>query len=199
MQIDRPITIAVIIFVIILLMYFFVVPKYFEFKQVQISVAKAEAEYNGKFAYYSEVTRIYREIQERRDDFAKIDDALPSKPQLADLMYFFKKKGTEAGLVVKSINLTKVAPKTPESKVKDIYFSVDIVGTYEALKNFLSILENSSRIFEVGTIGFNSQSKNTVQAVSPTVKPTTAPTTTVTTGTISEPISLKMEIRTQSY
>lgn len=189
MEIDRPIAIAVIVFIIILLMYFFVVPKYFEFKQIQINFSKAQAEYNGKFAYYSEVSRIFTEIENRKDSFEKIDNALPAKSHLADLMYFLQQKGTEAGLIVKSITLTKVGAKTPDNQIKDISFSVDILGTYTSLKNFLSILENSSRLFEVGNIAFGSQ----ITSPAPVVQGKTTPTKA------QDVYSLKLEVKTQSY
>ncbi len=93
MKVDRPIAIAIIIFIIILLMYFFVVPKYYEFRGFQVKLGKAEAEYNGKFAYYSEVVRIFNELENRKESLDKIENAIPQKSQLADLMYFFPAKG----------------------------------------------------------------------------------------------------------
>lgn len=188
MKVDRPITIAVIILIIILLMYFFVVPKYYEFKNFQIKLGKAEAEYNAKFAYFSEVSKIFRELEDRKESLEKIENALPSKPQLADLMYFFQQKGAESGLIVKSILLTKISPATSESRIKEIVFSLDILGNYQSLKNFLSSLEGSSRLFEVGNISFGSQTLNKSQN-NLTAQPLVA----------QQVYSFKLEVKTHSY
>src|SRR3989344_2835730 len=103
MEIDRPIAIAVIIFIIILLMYFFVVPKYYEFRSLQVELGKVQAEYNGKYLYYSEVGTIFEKLEGYKEVLDKIDNAISPKPQLADLVYFFQQKGAESGLIIKSI------------------------------------------------------------------------------------------------
>ncbi len=180
MKIDRPITIAIIIFIIILLMYFFVVPKYYEFRDIQVKLATAEAEYNGKFAYYSEISKIFRELENRKEVLDKIVSAIPPKPQLADLIYFFQQKGTESGLIVKNILLTKISPVTSESNIKEIVFSLDLLGNYQSLKNFLSLIEGSSRLFEVDSIYFGSQSQ-------------------LSQPLAQESYSFRLEIKTHSY
>ncbi len=184
MKIDRPIAIAIIIFVIILLMYFFVVPKYYEFRSFQVELAKAEAEYNGKFLYYSEISKIFRELEDRKESMEKIENAIPPKPQLADLVYFFQQKGTESGLIVNDILLTKISPATPDSSVKEIVFSLDALGSYQSFKNFLSSLESSSRLFNVGSISFGLQTSQETSAIQ---------------IPLQQMYSFKLEITTHSY
>lgn len=198
MKVDRPITIAIIIFIIILLMYFFVVPKYYEFKDLQVKLGKSEAEYNGKFAYFSEVSKIFRELEDRQESLEKIENAIPPKPQLADLVYFFQQKGTESGLIVKNIFLTKISPVTSESSIKEIVFSLDVMGNYQSLKNFLSSLENSSRLFEVGNISFGSQTINQSSS-SQTQNPISKQKTLIVQPIIQQVYSFKFEIKTHSY
>lgn len=187
MQVNRPIIIAVIIFIIILLMYFFVVPKYYEFRDFQTKLGRAEAEYNGKFAYYSEVGKVFRELEDRKETLDKIVNAIPSKPQLADLMYFFQQKGAESGLIVKNILLIKISPVISEDNIKEIVFSLDVLGNYQALKNFLSLVENSSRLFEVSNVSFGSQPDSIDKPLSGQA------------GTIQQIYSFKLEIKTHSY
>lgn len=198
MKIDRPITIAVIIFIIILLMYFFVVPKYYEFKDLQVKLGEAEAEYNAKFAYFSEVSKIFRELEDRQESLEKIENAIPPKPQLADLVYFFQQKGTASGLIVKNILLTKISPVTSESSIKEIVFSLDVMGNYQSLKNFLSALENSSRLFEVGNISFGSQTLNQSSS-SQTQNPISKQKTLIVQPIVQQVYSFKFEIKTHSY
>ncbi|MBI2050085.1 MAG: type 4a pilus biogenesis protein PilO [Candidatus Staskawiczbacteria bacterium] len=186
MQLDRPITIAVVIFIIILLMYFFLVPKYYEFRDFQIKLGKAEAEYNGKFAYYSEIGRVFRELENRREFLDKVENAIPTKPQLADLIYFFQQKSTESGLIVKDIILTKISPVTPESDIREISFSLDVLGNYQSFKNFLSFIENSSRLFEVSNVTFGSQT-------------TSQPPGSTSPAPVQQVYSFKLDIKTHSY
>ena len=189
MAIDRPITIAIIIFIIILLMYFFAVPKYYEFRALQVKLSEAEAEYNGKFAYYSEVSKVFRELEDRKESLDKIENAIPPKPQLADLIYFLQQKSSESGLIVKNILLTKISSVTSESSIKEIIFSLDLLGNYQSLKNFLSLIEGSSRLFEVDNISFGSQVTNQSLPNNSVVQSSSA----------QETYSFKLEIKTHSY
>ncbi|MBI1866391.1 MAG: type 4a pilus biogenesis protein PilO [Candidatus Staskawiczbacteria bacterium] len=193
MAVDRPITIAVIIFIIILLMYFFVAPKYYEFRDFQVKLGNAQAEYNGKFAYYSEVVRIFSELENSKESLDKIENAIPLKSQLADLIYFFQQKSTESGLIAKSILLTKFSPVTSESNMKEIVFSLDLLGNYQSLKNFLSLIEGSSRLFEVNNIFFGSQATN-----QPPTTPISQPLP-ANASLAQESYSFRLEIKTHSY
>ena len=48
MQIDRPIAIALILFIILLLVFFLVVPEYNTFKSLQTQLGEKKAEYNAE-------------------------------------------------------------------------------------------------------------------------------------------------------
>lgn len=154
MQIDRPIAIAVILFVILLLIFFLVMPKYQTFKGLQIELGEKKAEFYAKYAYFGEITRVYDELQSRKDDIKKIDDAFSTDSIYGKLVYFFQKKAMENGLIIKSLFLSKSSPVSPESGLKEMVFSLDALGSYSALNNFMISLEKSSRLFEITTISF---------------------------------------------
>ena len=169
-------------------MYFFVVPRYYEFRDFQMKLGKAEAEYTGKFAYYSEVVKIFSELENRKESLDKISNAMPPKPQLADLIYFFQQKGAESGLIIKNMLLIKISPITPESGIKEIVFSLDALGNYQSLKNFLFLIESSSRLFEVDNVSFGAQIINQLSQKTPVSQPSAQQT-----------YSFRLEIKTHSY
>jgi len=158
MQIDRPIAIAVILFVILLLIFLLVLPKYNAFKDLQVKLGEKKAEFNAKYAYFAEVARVYGELQSRQDGIKKIDDALPVDSNYGRLIYFLQKKAAENGLLVKSLFLSKSSPVSSESNLKEIGFSLELTGSYSSLNNFIVSLEKSSRLFEVDNISFGSGS-----------------------------------------
>jgi Tfp pilus assembly protein PilO len=141
MQIDKPITSALLIFLVVVLSFFFVVPKYKEFKAHQLILGEKEAEYNAKYNYYAQVSEVYEELQSRTENLKKIEDALPANSALGDLVYFFSQKSFENGLVAKDLYLMKISAINPESDIKEITFSMDLIGSYAAFKNFLYGLE----------------------------------------------------------
>ncbi|MCX6722704.1 MAG: type 4a pilus biogenesis protein PilO [Candidatus Staskawiczbacteria bacterium] len=162
MQIDRPIAIALTLFTVLLLMFFLVVPEYNTFKELGVDLSEKKAEYAAEFDYYAAISKTYFDLQNRKDDVKKIDDALPQDANFADVIYFLQKSAKENGLIVKSLFLSKSFSTSSDTDinggVKDITFSMDISGDYISLENFIISLEKSSRIFEIVSISFTSAS-----------------------------------------
>jgi len=107
MHIDRPIAIALIIFIIILLIFFLVMPEYKTFNNLRTELGEKKAEYAAEFDYYSAISRTYFELQSREKDVQKVDDALPQSSSIGDVVYFFQKTAKENGLIVKDLFLSK--------------------------------------------------------------------------------------------
>ena len=170
MQIDRPITIALILFAILLLVFFVVMPEYRTFRSLQLELGKKTAEYIAEHDYYAAIGRTYFDLQSRQDDLKKIDDALPQDSRLGKVIYFLQKAATDNGMMVKGLFLSKSAPNNfsnkSVTKVNDIVFSLNVLGDYPSLEKFMITLEQSSRIFEVTTISFSSMAPPTPLATS---------------------------------
>ena len=54
MQIDRPISIALILFAVLLLAYFLVIPEYNTFTSLQTQLGEKTAEYNAEVDYHQD-------------------------------------------------------------------------------------------------------------------------------------------------
>ena len=157
--IDRPIAIAIIVFLALLAGFYLTLPKYRQFRDLQTELSKKEAEFKGKAAYFSQVNYTLREIKKDPETLTKIDTALPENFSLDSLIYFLQKKTAENGLIFKKAMLTRASAVEKGSTLKEAYFSLELLGSYASLKNFLSALEKSSRLIEVENITFNSQQK----------------------------------------
>lgn len=162
MQIDRPISIAIILFITLLLSFYLMVPKYKELKVLQLDLAQKEAEYNAQFAYYSEITNKFKDVQLHKDDLQKISDALPPSVTFGQLAYYFQKQSKDNGLILKSISLSQAST----GNIKDIIFSLNLSGDYLSLENFIVSLERSARLFEVSTVSFGLSGTPSAQGAS---------------------------------
>jgi len=174
MQIDHPITIALTLFAILLLAFFLVVPEYNTFVSLQTDLSEQKAEFNAKFDYYAAISKAHFDLQNHQEDVKKIDDALPQGFDLGEIIYSLKETAQTSGLIVKNLFLSRSSSGNIEDKagssLKDIIFSIDLLGNYEALQSFLKSLENSSRIFEVTNISFGSVSGQALQIFSLQIK-----------------------------
>ena len=158
MQIDRPIAIASVIVITLLLVFFLVMPEYNRFQTLQTQLGEKKAEFNAKFDYYAAIAKTYDELQVHKDDLKKIDDALPQSPARGKLIYFLQEDAKANGLILKDVSLSDPSADTTgtsiSNTIKDIFISMDVSGDYTSLERFMASLEGSSRIFEIKNISF---------------------------------------------
>jgi len=196
MQIDRPITTALILFIILLLVFFLVVPEYKTFGKLQAELGEKKAEFNAQFGYYNAIADTYQQLQGRKDDIKKIDDALPQDPALGRVIYFLQQTAKGNGMMVKDLFLSKSSSNSAKSNegnsVKDIIFSINALGDYASLEKFIISLEKSSRIFEITNISFSSSTSSS--ASSPTSVSASIP---ASPSIPAAPASLQTQFQTQ--
>lgn len=163
MQIDRPIAIALIFFIILLLVFFLVSPEYKAFKKLQVELGEKKAEFNAKFDYYNTITKAFFELQSRKDDLKKVDDALPQDPDMGKIIYYLGSTAAGSGMIIENLFLSKTATANAQTitanNVKEIVFSMDLLGDYQSLGRFMAALEKSARIFEITSISFGSSAQ----------------------------------------
>jgi Tfp pilus assembly protein PilO len=165
MNIDRPIIIAILLFATLLIVFFLVAPGYGQFVKLQIDLAEKKAEFNSQYEYYAVITKNYFDLDSKKEEIQKIDDALPVNQDLGRLVYYFQKTVMENGMSMKNLYLsknslasasTKQQKSVKDSKINDTVFSLTLEGDYSSLERFISSLEKSSRMFEVLNISFGS-------------------------------------------
>jgi Tfp pilus assembly protein PilO len=210
MQIDRPIATALILFIILLLVFFLVVPEYKTFGKLQEELGEKKAEFNAQFDYYNAIANTYQQLQGRKDDIKKIDDALPQDPALGRVIYFLQQTAKGSGMMVKNLFLSKSSSNSAKSNegnsVKDIIFSINASGDYASLEKFIISLEKSSRIFEITNISFGSSTSSSASSqtsvsasipASPSVP--AAPASLQTQFQTQQIYSFNLQIKTRTY
>lgn len=181
----KPKRITITIFIAtatLLFIVFFVVPRYNEFMSLRQKLGEKQAEFDGKYNYYTEIYQKMRELEANKESLDKIDSALPNNFYFGDLVYALQKKSSENGMVIKNLFLVKDSLLDPKENIKEISLSVNLLGTYSALKNFMHSLEKSARLFEIPTVTFSSLSS---------LPPSTAPQ--------SQIYSFNLALKTYSY
>ena len=156
MEIDRPITIAILLFVILVLVFYLVMPKYRAFQDFLVKIGEKEAEFQAKDTYFVEITKTYKELMQYQDSLEKIDTALPSSFLMAPLVNFIYQKGAENGLIVQRIGINKGSSGIETNKdIKETNISLSLFGSYKGFKNFLASLEKSARLIEGNNFSFS--------------------------------------------
>lgn len=160
MEINKPISILLLLVILLMSLFLFVVPKYQEVNKLGTEIAEKEILYQKAEAYNANIFTLLSSIKEREEVLAKVDSALPSSFQFAPLIYFLQKRSSEHGLLLKSVTFSQSpvvygeATNETSAAVKEVVFALTISGAYEGMKGFLASLENSARLFEINKISF---------------------------------------------
>lgn len=179
---------VIIISIIIIVSGFFLVyPKYQEVMLLKNQVAEKKSEIYYKEEHLVNLEKLFSQLQQHQQKLRKIDAALPEEPSFPTLFAFLQRTVAENGLILENISFTPVVSRKKQthanktntlgerestgeekktelaSEVQDIYFSFNSIGSYDSLKNFISSLERSSKIWEMISLSISS-SKDTESA-----------------------------------
>ncbi|MFA6376198.1 MAG: hypothetical protein WCX69_02230 [Candidatus Paceibacterota bacterium] len=165
----------VIILVTIALGYFLVWPKNVELKDIRAQIDQKNAEIENRENYYANLEIALFDINQYGEIVKKIDTAFPVDPDAPSFMNFLQAAAMQSGLVLgnadysgsakvevsapkKIVGQSSVQPDVPQSySLQNYSVSVQLTGNYANFKDFLSRMEHSSRLAEVGTINVSSK------------------------------------------
>ena len=150
----KILAIPILFLLCFLLVIYFVLPKYSDFKDIKEKVAKKQTELQEKKNKFSKLQDLSKQLEEHKESLDKIDSALPEEMSFAYLSNFFQNKTSQSGLVLESLveNQAPVSKEDEEmakGKQKETYFSIALLGSFSSFDNFLKTLERSSRLIEV--------------------------------------------------
>lgn len=161
-----------IIFIITLLgISIFIWPKYQQLQNLKTQERMYENQLRGQRSYALNLQEISQKLNAHPEALKKIDTALPDFPKIASLLNFLARASQDNGLLLNEIGSVSVRPifregereqRQPQEesrerkRLKEIRFSIKLLGDYPSLKNFLSRLEKSARLIEVERIFFTS-------------------------------------------
>jgi Tfp pilus assembly protein PilO len=141
----------------IVILAVFLVPTYYNLKNIQQKVAVKKTFLDNQNEYYRKLTEIAQKLSQETEVIQKIDTAIPNKIDFSSIVNFLDQTGQETGIIVQSVGAGNQGKKTGQERIRENNFSIILAGTYPAFKNFLYKLENSSRLFEIEDISFSSQ------------------------------------------
>jgi len=130
-------------------------PKYQDFSTKKIELKNKETELEQKQQHYVRVEELSEKMKEYEEELKKIDSALPTEPSLSSLFNFVQNLVSQSGLILETLGSAKVG-SSPTGGTQKISFSLSATGFYSALKQFLSVIYNNTRLIEVESISFGS-------------------------------------------
>lgn len=148
----KSFSITIIILVaILLLLSTLLFKKYEALSYFRREIASKEKDLQSQEEYFQKLQNISDKLQENIDLIQKIDSALPPNPEIPELLSFIQRSASQTGLVLGDINLGSMVSG---GNMKETRVNFLVTGAYPHFREFLSLIENSSRLIEVGSIYF---------------------------------------------
>ncbi len=152
--------------------FFLLLPKTQELRDLQVQVQNKMGELKEREKYYAGLKAIMDDLNHYRENLEKINSALPVGADAAAMMYFTKNAAMHSGLSVKGIEYSGAAaaaadPTSPEVSLKNYTVSLKLSGSYGNFKSFLAVIENSSRLITIESLGVDSGSEIKGEGESP--------------------------------
>ncbi|MEF8846912.1 MAG: type 4a pilus biogenesis protein PilO [Candidatus Paceibacterota bacterium] len=149
----KPIFVAISFSLALFLLLFMVWPKYQDLKQLNQEVSRVETKLERSKGYVSKLNSLSEQLDQHGEGMSKIETALPSKPGIPSLLnYLYSAAAGSQGLLMK--NVGAISQSSYQGNIKKSNLNITLSGAYPSFKNFLKMVEKSSRIIEVNNISF---------------------------------------------
>jgi len=130
------------------MLFVLVFPQYDAVKIIKEATKSRQTLLNEWIAGLNNVRELDRQAQTRQADIDKIKAFIPERKQIDEVVSSIQKITEQSGLQLSSITTSEVL-LTGEAGYRKIFVSVDMLGAYPAFVNFLKLLEQSLRIYDV--------------------------------------------------
>ena len=154
-------TTAVSFLIVIAAAVFVLWPGFQELKAVRADIERGGGELQSQREYLQMLDEIKAELEENKEEIAKVNTTLPVNSSLPSLFNFLQKTSSESGLILTEISPFTISSSKEFANLKEAIFSVEVSGSYSSLKNFISTLEKSARLIEVESISLSSAGEGT--------------------------------------
>ena len=153
---NRLVSIAIFLFVSLVLSITLLWPKYQNLQRTRIKIEEKRNDLQNREEYFSQLSQLSHELQKYQASLSKVDSSLPPSISLPDLYYFLQKASEQSGLALTGVSQVSTNTLGKNTNMKAHSISLSLSGSYPALKSFISILEKSARLIEVEHISFSS-------------------------------------------
>jgi len=159
----KPIFIFTFFFSVLILLIFFIFPKYQEIADLKDRIEEKTAVLQRKEGYFQNLYDLEKELEGYKESLQKLNTALPAKnPNLPSLFNFLQKAVSENGLVLENMGSFSISSSKTKEELGEVDLELSVLGSYPSFKNLLTTLEKSARLIEVERFSFSSSAEEEI-------------------------------------
>jgi len=144
---------VLLLLVSVMSILFLLVPSFQELAELRGQVKERQGRVVEGEKFLTQVQELKKQIEEREDEFQKIAVGIPLEEELPALYDLVGDLGATSGLVVESIGASeRDEGEGKEQGVRTTDIRLELLGSYEGLKNFLTASRRSARILNVQSV-----------------------------------------------
>ena len=151
---NKTLYIGILLFAGLAVGIFLTWPQYQDFQQVSFDLQEQEQALENKTAYLEELAKVKADLVKFREPFSKVEAALPLDPQLPALYDFLQTTAAFSGMSVRNISVS-VQDQEQALLMRTIPVTLELTGSYGALKELISRLETASRMALVQSLNIS--------------------------------------------
>jgi len=150
--------ISTIVFILSALIIIFYISIPYYGNNLQVNFSQLEAEENkleSRKEYIANINRLHEEFLAFNEEREKLYASLPFDHFVPTLFLTIEEIGAKNGVLIEDLGSFSIMENIDIPETRIIEFSFKISGNYSAIKDFISKLENLSRITEITMMEIN--------------------------------------------
>ncbi len=157
--------IPILIFISFAIVVYLIIPTFGRLKNLREDVVQTERNLQLAKDYLSNVQKTSVDLKDYQEVFQIIDVAMPYEADLASVMSFLQIEASRNGLVVGDMGIGKFSYKKTRgvkeiSEPREVSINLNLTGPLVSFENFLMLIEQSSRFFEVVRLLYKGTRRN---------------------------------------
>ncbi len=130
-------------------------PAFQDYRSALADKSDKQEQLKQREQYFDKLSRVADRLQDDKAALAKIDSALPDKPDTDRVIHFLSSTAEDRGVILNEIANIAVAEGSDENnELRRLSVTARLAGNYPAFKDFISAVEGSARLIEVSKISF---------------------------------------------
>ncbi len=131
-----------------------VLPEFTSIKNARAALQVRQALIEEKNAELKNVAELNKQYKARQASIDKITTFMPEQKRVDQIVSSIQQMASQAGLSLAGMTTAAVAETGEAAGYKKIFVSFDVVGQYPSFVNFLKLLEQNLRLYDIfGIIG----------------------------------------------
>ena len=150
----RTLSIGILFFVGVAVGIFFTWPEYQDFQQLSSELKERQQELENRETYFADLAKVKEDLSNFKDQLSKVEAALPQDPQLPSLYEFLQRSSSLSGMSLRTISAA-VEKQDPSFKLRTIPVTLELVGSWGALKELMGRFNVASRMASLQSINLS--------------------------------------------